>query len=101
MNEGHAALLTLELLGDEAQKAGRSSFRGEDIQKFATNACSPPTRRFPPGMTAFPWNLSPGYFREDGFSGLERYPSADLMKRALQVDQNFRDCRRRPGRVLR
>jgi len=36
MNEGHAALLTLELLGDEAQKAGRSSIRGEDIQKFAT-----------------------------------------------------------------
>src|SRR5246500_5846921 len=33
MNEGHAALLTLELLGEEAQKAGRESIRGGDIAK--------------------------------------------------------------------
>src|SRR5439155_22752378 len=32
MNEGHAGLLSLELLGEEAQKAGRSSIRGEDIE---------------------------------------------------------------------
>src|SRR5258706_12402940 len=29
----HAALLSLELLGEEAEKAGRTSIRGEDIQK--------------------------------------------------------------------
>src|SRR6202790_3184336 len=33
MNEGHAALLALELLGEEAEKAGRTSIRGEDIEK--------------------------------------------------------------------
>src|SRR6202022_2814018 len=33
MNEGHAALLSLELLGEEAEKAGRSSIVGEDIEK--------------------------------------------------------------------
>src|ERR1041385_8246289 len=33
MNEGHAALLTLELLGEEAEKNGRESMRGEDIQR--------------------------------------------------------------------
>src|ERR1700720_3075926 len=32
MNEGHAALLALELLGEEAEKAGRTSIRGEDIE---------------------------------------------------------------------
>jgi len=40
-------------------------------------------------MTAFPWNCHAGISREDGFSGLEGYLAADLMKRALQVDQNF------------
>src|ERR1700722_19891299 len=33
MNEGHAALLTLELLGEEASQAGRKSVKGEDIEK--------------------------------------------------------------------
>jgi len=33
MNEGHAALLTLELLGEEASLAGRQSVKGEDIEK--------------------------------------------------------------------
>jgi len=35
MNEGHAALLTLELLGAEAQKAGHTSIRGADIERSA------------------------------------------------------------------
>src|SRR6202007_806088 len=38
MNQGHAALLTLELLGEEAQKAGRKSISGEDI-KNVRNKC--------------------------------------------------------------
>src|SRR5438128_1798279 len=33
MNEGHAALLSLELLGEEAQKTGRKTFSGEDMEK--------------------------------------------------------------------
>src|ERR1700675_95851 len=33
MNEGHAALLTLELLGEESSHAGRKSVKGEDIEK--------------------------------------------------------------------
>lgn len=31
MNEGHAGLLTLELLGEQAKKAGRSVFNAEDV----------------------------------------------------------------------
>jgi len=47
MNEGHAALLTLELLGEEAERAGRESIRGEDIDKVRskcvfTTPCSRP-----------------------------------------------------------
>src|SRR5690348_7172049 len=33
MNEGHAALLSLQLLRDEAEKAGRQSIRKEDIER--------------------------------------------------------------------
>lgn len=32
MNEGHASLLTLELLDEEAKKAGRSSFNHDDVE---------------------------------------------------------------------
>ncbi len=33
MNEGHAALLTLDLLGGEARKAGRNGFGEEDLER--------------------------------------------------------------------
>jgi len=57
MNEGHAALLSLELLGEEAEKAGRTSIRGEDIEKVRRSAFLPRIRPCPPGMTASPWSI--------------------------------------------
>src|SRR5579863_433757 len=38
MNEGHAALLTMELLDEEAKRAGRTTVKGEDIEKVR-NRC--------------------------------------------------------------
>ncbi len=53
MNEGHAALLSLELLGEEAIKAGRTAINGEDIEKvrakrmFTTHTPGPPCTSLP------------------------------------------------------
>src|SRR6266568_7679224 len=54
MNEGHAALLSLELLGEEAQKAGRSSIRGEDIQKVRNKCVFTTHTPVPAGHDRFP-----------------------------------------------
>jgi len=90
MNEGHAALLTLELLGDEAQKAGRSSIRGEDIQKVRNKCVFTTHTPVPAGHDRFPMEFVTRVFpgRTD-FLDLKDTLAADLMKRALQVEQNF------------
>src|SRR5437868_3427004 len=54
MNEGHAALLTLELLGEEAQKAGRVSIRGEDIEKVRRKCVFTTHTPVPAGHDRFP-----------------------------------------------
>ena len=90
MNEGHAALLTLELLGDEAQKAGRSSIRGEDIQKVRNKCVFTTHTPVPAGHDRFPMEFVTRVFPgKTDFLDLKDTLAADLMKRALQVDQNF------------
>ena len=54
MNEGHAALLTLELLGAEALKAGRNSIRGEDIEKVRNKCVFTTHTPVPAGHDRFP-----------------------------------------------
>ena len=90
MNEGHAALLTLELLGDEAQKAGRSSIRGEDIQKVRNKCVFTTHTPVPAGHDRFPMEFVTRVFPgKTDFLDLKDTLAADLMKRALQVEQNF------------
>src|SRR5207244_7046013 len=54
MNEGHAGLLSLELLGEEAQKAGRTSIRGEDIEKVRGKCVFTTHTPVPAGHDRFP-----------------------------------------------
>src|SRR5260370_6052106 len=90
MNEGHAALLTLELLGDEAQRAGRSSIRGEDIQKVRNKCVFTTHTPVADGHDRFPMEFVTRVFPgKTDFLDLKDTLAADLMKRALQVEQNF------------
>src|SRR5258708_2989218 len=90
MNEGHRALLTLELIGDEAQKGGRSSIRGEDIQKVRNKCVFTTHTPVPAGHDRFPMEFVTRVFPgKTDFLDLKDTLAADLMKRALQVDQNF------------
>jgi starch phosphorylase len=54
MNEGHSSLLTLELLDEEAKKAGRKWIHHEDIEKSERNASSPPIPLSLPDTINFP-----------------------------------------------
>ena len=57
MNEGHAALLALQLLEDEAEKAGRTSIRSEDIEKVRSKCVFTTHTPVPAGHDRFPAGL--------------------------------------------
>jgi starch phosphorylase len=92
MNEGHAAMLTLELLGEEAEKSGRTSIRGEDIEKVRGKCIFTTHTPVPAGHDRFPMEyLTRAFPDQNGFFDLKDASSADLLKRILQAEQNFPD----------
>jgi starch phosphorylase len=92
MNEGHAALLALELLGEEAEKAGRTSIRGEDIEKVRSKCIFTTHTPVPAGHDRFPMEYLTRVFPDqNGFFDLKDASSADLVKHVLQAEQAFPD----------
>jgi len=92
MNEGHAALLTLELLDEEAQKAGRKSIRGEDIEKVRGKCVFTTHTPVPAGHDRFPMEfLTRAFPEQNGFLDLQDASSAELLRRVLQAETNFPD----------
>jgi len=90
MNEGHAALLTLELLGEEARKDGRNSVRGEDIEKVRGKCVFTTHTPVPAGHDRFPMEFVTRVFPGGTeFLDLKDAASTELMKRVLQVEENF------------
>jgi glycogen phosphorylase len=92
MNEGHAAMLTLELLGEEAEKSGRTSIRGEDIEKVRSKCIFTTHTPVPAGHDRFPMEyLTRAFPDQNGFFDLKDASSADLVKKILQAEQNYPD----------
>jgi glycogen phosphorylase len=92
MNEGHAALLALELLGEEAAKAGRTSIRGEDIEKVRSKCVFTTHTPVPAGHDRFPMEYLTRVFpNQDGFFDLKDAFSADLVKNVLRAEQAYPD----------
>ena len=92
MNEGHAALLSLELLGEEARKAGRTSICSEDIEKVRGKCVFTTHTPVPAGHDRFPVEYLTRVFpTQSKFFDLKDASSADLVKRVLQAEQHFPD----------
>jgi starch phosphorylase len=92
MNEGHAALLTLELLGEEAAKAGRKSVNGDDIEKVRSKCVFTTHTPVPAGHDRFPIELLTRAFpSQSEFFDLKDASSAELLKRALQAETHYPD----------
>ena len=92
MNEGHAALLSLELLGEEAQKTGRKTFSGEDMEKVRSKCVFTTHTPVPAGHDAFPMEfLTRAFPTQTALFDLSDSSSADLVKRVLRADQRFPD----------
>jgi len=92
MNEGHAALLTLELLEEEAQRAGRTSITGEDIERVRAKCVFTTHTPVPAGHDKFPveylTRAFPGHAR---FMDVKDPSSVELMKSIFQTEQSYHD----------
>ncbi len=92
MNEGHAALLSLELLEEEAEKAGRTTIRAEDIEKVRAKCVFTTHTPVPAGHDRFPMEYLTRVFpNHNSFFDLKDATSADLVKRVLQAEHEFPD----------
>ncbi len=92
MNEGHAALLTLELLDEETRRAGRASVKGEDIEKVRSKCVFTTHTPVPAGHDKFPVEYMTRLFPEQTrFFDAKDTSSADLVRSVLQVEQNYPD----------
>jgi starch phosphorylase len=90
MNEGHAALLALELLGEEAEKAGRTAVRGEDIEKVRRKCVFTTHTPVPAGHDRFPMEFLARVFpNQDTFFDLSDPVVVEMVKSVLQTDRSF------------
>jgi glycogen phosphorylase len=85
MNEGHAALLTLELLEEEAHRAGRSSIKGEDIERVRSKCVFTTHTPVPAGHDKFPVEYLTRLYPDQARIFDEKdVASAELIKSILQ-----------------
>jgi starch phosphorylase len=99
MNEGHAALLSLELLGEEAVKAGRTAINGEDIEKVRGKCVFTTHTPVPAGHDRFPIEYLTRVFpQQSKFFDLKDASVAELVKRSLQTEQNYPDLQEAAAR---
>jgi starch phosphorylase len=92
MNEGHAALLTMELLEEETKRVGRTSVKSEDIEKVRSKCVFTTHTPVPAGHDKFPVEFMNRLFPDQiHFFDVKDASSADLIKNILQVEQNYPD----------
>ncbi len=92
MNEGHAALLTLELLEEEASIAGRKIVNDEDVQKVQKKCIFTTHTPVPTGHDQFPMDLVYKVLgpHSDFFDRMDLC-NLKLVKRILGSHRGFRD----------
>jgi starch phosphorylase len=94
MNEGHASLLTLELLDEEAKKAGRCFCGRDDIEAVKAKCVFTTHTPVPAGHDQFPIDLVRRVIgpREDFFDMKDVF-CADLVTHVLGDRQRFSDLK--------
>ncbi len=92
MNEGHASLLTLELLTEEARKAGRHSIGREDIETVREKCIFTTHTPVPSGHDQFPMDLVSRVLKyRKGLFDMSDALSADVIRRVLRHDEHLLD----------
>ena len=92
MNEGHAALLTMELLEEEAQRMGHTSIKGDDIEKVRSKCVFTTHTPVPAGHDKFPVEFLTRLFPLQGRLFDEKDETAnEVVKTILQTEHTFTD----------
>ncbi len=92
MNEGHAALLTLELLEEETKRAGRTAITGEDIERVRNKCVFTTHTPVPAGHDKFPAEyLSRAVPEQVRYLDGKDASTVELIKSILQTEQTYAD----------
>jgi starch phosphorylase len=92
MNEGHAALLTMELLNEEAQHAGHPTIKGDDIERVRSKCVFTTHTPVPAGHDKFPAEFLTRLFpNQERLFDDEDETSIEVVKSILQTDHNYAD----------
>jgi glycogen phosphorylase len=92
MNEGHASFLAVELLNEEAARAGRRSIRAEDVQSVRRKCLFTTHTPVPAGHDRFPMEMVARAFRHrsDFLDPADAF-SSELLNEVVQEDGPFKD----------
>jgi starch phosphorylase len=92
LNEGHASLLTLELLDEDAKAAGRAAITPADINAVKARCIFTTHTPVPAGHDQFPMDLVGQVLgRRQGFLNLKDVFCADLLAHVLQREPGSYD----------
>ena len=92
MNEGHAALLTMELLSEEAERVGHATIKGDDIEKVRSKCVFTTHTPVPAGHDKFPAEFLTRLFPGQGRLFDEKDDTSnEVVKSVLQSDHPFAD----------
>lgn len=90
MNEGHSSLLTLELLNEEAARAGRVSCNHEDIEEVRKKCIFTTHTPVPAGHDKFPIELIRRVLgHREEFFDMKDYFCVDLMNHVLEHERHI------------
>ncbi len=92
LNEGHASLLTLELLDEGARRAGRKAINGADIDAVQSRCVFTTHTPVAAGHDQFAMDLVGSVFRHrQGFLDLRDVFSTDLVRRVVNLQSTNGD----------
>lgn len=92
LNEGHAGLLTLELLDEGARRAGRKAINGADIDAVQSRCVFTTHTPVAAGHDQFPMDMVGQVFRHrQGFLDLHDVFCADLVRRVVNLQHTNGD----------
>ena len=94
MNEGHAGLLVLQLLDEEAARSGRTSVRKEDVENVCRKCVFTTHTPVPAGHDQFPMEFVTRLFpHRSDFLDLQDVFCVDLLKQVLREHREFLDLK--------
>jgi starch phosphorylase len=89
MNEGHAALLSIELLNEQAHAAGRSVFNQADVQPVREMCVFTTHTPVPAGQDQFPWDMALRVIGQPGIAEMKDLFSCDHVSCVNMLNMTF------------